>query len=581
MKLAVYAYNSEPFVWYPTPCVSFIDFSTNQSNGRSIWKRIAIESDEWDSPINLLPEFDAYLWIDSRVNELTIDFNEFSSQIESLDNDKIYGIGKSENGFRTISTGCLAEPNVERNEKLLDFIYATVLPDTRKYFPETQLNTFSSILFLRSPAVENVCLDAAKMIKDFPGLNPQVALNWSAWKNTVKIENIEDLQIQPVRHKIWISPYIPPSVPRVEAAVSISQQPVKVIWQRESPLLESRPSDMERPAIRTADPFVQTMDFESKTVDPITSLPLKTNIIETFGNIDYELLTKMMSEGRRASIDASFPPVSIMMTTWNRTTLAVKCLKALVENIEYPRHKLYWVLADDGSEPGHVEACIDALTSSGISIERVYVTRNYRIGEGAKFGHAVNLNNGLREAFRHSDIVLRTEDDLLPSQKIPVFKFAKILENNQNVAGIKLGHAADVVRKLPWKGDPENFMEDASYWNVFIFNHIAMICHKRVYDILGMYDEKLSGAEVEKDIGKRFMGRFRNRTPEQEYNMKVLSPIMPGDDSNKNAIKWFYFTHIGMDSVSGHHYKVNWDDEVVKLNSKELAENIRSESAKI
>ena len=132
MKLAAYAYNAEPFVWYPSPRVSFIDFSEDAAQGHSIWKKINLKANAWSSPMEILPDFDTWLWVDSRINELTINFDELLPQLEHLDKDQIYGIGKSENGFRTISTGCLAEPNAERNEKLLAFIYESVLPGRNK-----------------------------------------------------------------------------------------------------------------------------------------------------------------------------------------------------------------------------------------------------------------------------------------------------------------------------------------------------------------------------------------------------------------------------------------------------------------
>ena len=600
MRLAVYTYGSEPFVWYPSPRVSFITFSKKESNAsHSVWETKSSAEDLASSPMALLPRFDAWLWVDSRVSELTIDFGEFVQQIDFLDKNFIYGIGKSNNGFRTISTGCLAEPDTERSEKLLKFIYGTTLmPGARKYSLETPLQTFSAILFLRSSSnVENACLDAARIVHDFPGLNPQVALNWAAWKNTVKIEEIEDLHIQHVRHKIWSS--FPPVISRSEnneAPSALQAAPVnklKPIWHDENK------QQLTTTAAVIDDPLEPNMSPEVVARRNILALSmgqLKENFVETLGNhpaIDHELLAKLAADSRSSFSEfLSLPNVSVMMTTWNRTPLAVKCLKSLVENIEYPLQKLYWVLADDGSEPGHVEACIDALLASGIPGDRVFTTRNYRSGPDAKFGHALNLNNGLREAFKHSDIVLRTEDDLLPSRKIPVVKFAKLLADNKNVAGIKLGHAGDVSRKLPWPGDPVGFTEDASYWNMFIFNHLAMICHKRVYDALGMYDESLSGAEVERNMGKRFMELFRKRTSEQEYSMKVLSPAMEeekeqnvqADEKKKKkpgSIKWFYFTHIGKDSVSGHVYKAKWSDDVVELNSKELAEDIRAKAAKI
>ena len=581
MRLAVYTYNSEPFLWYPTSRISFVNFSHKKPVAGSKWKTIDPGFDCIKTPMERLPGFDVWLWVDPRINELTINFDEFLFQIESLNPNFIYGIGQSQNGFKTIATGCAMEPSdVERSKDLLEFVYKTVLPDNRKYSTQIPLLTFSSILFFNSPKIQNTFSDAVDMMVKFQGLNPQVAMNWCAWKNTVKIEPIEDIQIEMVHHKIWIKPSVPPNKPTVQPLIS-------PLSPSQSGKTEPVPSSMHSREAVTVNESIQSTEDVLRTKSGLIiprniSQSEIENLIQT-GQIDNSVLSKLTLEtfGRTIpllpNIDNALPDVSVMMTTWNRTALAVKCLRGLVENIDYPMEKLWWVLADDGSEPGHVEACIDALTQSGVSIDRIFTTRNYRTGKNARFGHPINLNNGMREAFKHSEIVLRTEDDLLAVQKIPIREYAKILRDNKNVGGIKLGHGADANRKLPWKKDPKRFQIDASYWNPYIFNHLVMICHKRVYDDLGMYNEELSGGQVEADIGKRFMNKYRNRTLDSEYRMNILIPtIKPVKTSAGGQIPWLYFIHLGKESVSGHTHKDNWNPETVKLNSEEAAETVRT-----
>lgn len=601
MKLAVYTYNSEPYLWYPTPKVKFVNITRGKKRLGSKWDIVEPLLDDRRTPMELLPDFDAWMYVDPRVSELTVDFNEFLRQIETLNPNLIYGIGQCSNGFRTIGAGCIMEPaETDRSRRLLEFLYKTVLPDNRKYSTQAPLLTFSSILFFESPKVEITCRDAIDLTVKFPGLNPQVALNWTAWKNTVRIEPIEDIDIEQVHHRIWIKHFDLP-VPREEEA---KHEDVHVTWaEPKTAVSKLEPEQLvkvkQEPVVETVSKAV-TLGESAEVKDEKTGhRNIEVEVREPQdGKFDNNLFLKLggnssgqkfprpvkslIGELRETPDSSGLPNVSVMMTTWNRTALAVKCLKELVKNIEYPKNKLFWVLADDGSEPGHVEACIDALTESGISIDMIYLARNYRTGEGARFGHAINLNNGMREAFRHSEIVLRTEDDLLAKRKIPVTEFAKILHDNNDVGGIKLAHAADAKRKLPWKLNSKKFEIDASYWNVYIFNHLAMICHKRVYDEIGMYNESLSGGQVEADIGKRFMEKFRERSPYSEYRMKILIPVLPRPTpEDKTKINWLYFDHIGKESVSGHKHRDKWSEETLKLNREEVAEEIRSEAARL
>ena len=379
MKLAVYTYNSEPFVWYYSHVrqqASFIDFVDDDPSSsflpsvNPVWtKRKSGESDaKMKSPMDLLPGFDAWMYVDPRVKELTIDFGELCHQISRLNPDRIYGIGKSENGFKTISTGCLAEPDSARNEKLLNFIYGTVLlPESRKYSIETPLQTFSAVLFLDSLAVESACRDAVELVDRFQGLNPQVALNWTAWKNTVQIEEIEDLSIQRVRHKIWTaaasrgmaidandaqtqrSSFIPPLakglLPHKPPVKQASKAPDDIVTPPIHPPLPLPP---------TADPLNRLDEPDdseikpAKPKDPVLVHP-RPNAPKTMARNDLDDANTgtgiSQLGGRKGGSfnNLAVPPVSVMMTTWNRTPLAVKCLKGLVKDVDYPASLAgYW-----------------------------------------------------------------------------------------------------------------------------------------------------------------------------------------------------------------------------------------------
>lgn len=95
--------------------------------------------------------------------------------------------------------------------------------------------------------------------------------------------------------------------------------------------------------------------------------------------------------------------VSVVITTHNRTRVAQETIKFMVRNFRYKNVK--WIISDDRSDPGHIESLIETFKECGV--ENVTVCRT----DSKRYGLGASLNNGLREAFKFSDIVLTMEDD--------------------------------------------------------------------------------------------------------------------------------------------------------------------------
>ena len=234
---------------------------------------------------------------------------------------------------------------------------------------------------------------------------------------------------------------------------------------------------------------------------------------------------------------AEAPFVSVVFFTHERTRVAKYCLKKLVENLKY--EKLRWVLSDDRSHEGHVEELLEVLKSHGIEDVAVCRTSESRHGLGA------SMNNGLKEAFKTSEVVLRVEDDWLLEKPLDLKRHVETLMKNQRVAGIRIGMVGggvDEERGRLYPGYKTLCGGNVKSW---LFVNQVFLVHKRVHDALGWYSEDGNADKVEVD----FKERYNKYSSNGHQRMFVLVP---------REMKWrtfddpsLWFIHVGR-SMLGH-----------------------------
>lgn len=122
--------------------------------------------------------------------------------------------------------------------------------------------------------------------------------------------------------------------------------------------------------------------------------------------------------------------VNVVFLTHDRTEVARECLRCLIKNLKYK--KLRWIISDDMSHQGHVERLKQVLDECNVQDYVFLNTTEYGNGLGA------SMNNGLREAFCTSDLVLTVEDDWMLQKKLDISKMVKLIRQN-NVSMIRLG----------------------------------------------------------------------------------------------------------------------------------------------
>lgn len=241
------------------------------------------------------------------------------------------------------------------------------------------------------------------------------------------------------------------------------------------------------------------------------------------------------------------PKVTVIITTHNRTKTAKLALESLVARVKYP--ELEWIIADDRSDRGHVRELVEHMVSLGVKNVRTTETTKEHWGLGA------SLNNALHSAFRFCKVVLTTEDDWYLQHDLDLEPLVKILEENQNVAAIRLGAMFKAEDHLPNSTIPGfNKVTNGSRFSVdktrMLLNMQVALRHKRLYDTLGYYAENKKPDAVESNMNERFCSYTKEGLSD---NLVVL---WPSDFERKTLDSRINpFVHFG-ESTCGHDYSV-------------------------
>lgn len=250
------------------------------------------------------------------------------------------------------------------------------------------------------------------------------------------------------------------------------------------------------------------------------------------------------------SNDNGLPTLTVAFLTHNRTTVAKHCLLALCEKLRYGG-VIRFCICDDRSEKGHVEALEKVVNDHGAecSVQRTSTT---------EWGLGASMNNGLRDAFAVSPVVLTVEDDFLLTKEFDITPYVTTIMDN-DVAGIRLAY----VRTKPiasgrtfthvmpsgidgFKQIIAGTVADAG--KQYVFNNQVMLRHRRVYDILGLYMSGRRSDIVERDMCRRYSMKFSGG---RSSKCRVLYPSDLKTDTYDNGL----FLHIGK-STEGHAYSV-------------------------
>lgn len=190
------------------------------------------------------------------------------------------------------------------------------------------------------------------------------------------------------------------------------------------------------------------------------------------------------------------PLLTVIMTTYDsgtgkRTPLAAQTLEALRDRLVYP--SLRWIIADDGSQGGHVSLLKNILV--GLDVHETNAERR---------GVGYSKNIALHEAFKRSPYVLLLEDDWVLKERVDISPYVRILAERDDIGMIRFGYLGG---EMEAKYEQHN---DISFWRlkrgsgVYVYSGQVTLRHARFYSAVGYHDTSTSPGEEELEMCKRF-----------------------------------------------------------------------------
>jgi len=257
---------------------------------------------------------------------------------------------------------------------------------------------------------------------------------------------------------------------------------------------------------------------------------------------------------------ALFP---IVIFTKDRTGCAVAVANSILDNLRCTGYEPRYIISDDMSVPGHLEAVVRAFTSRGITPTVCRTTKD-RHGLGA------SMNNGLDSAFssRAVNLCLRMEDDWLLKYPLDLGPYLDAMPRLQ-IGALRLGmmfREPEELEDLP--GTPELCKVVSSKSRIFTFNNQLAVISRSIYNIVGKYPENTRPYNVE----QHGMGRWNFETKHGRLPPYVAWPKYW--KTNEQQHQTLPFSHIG-ESLIGHKKLYDIPAEYMKYNNPALSERLR------
>jgi hypothetical protein len=219
-----------------------------------------------------------------------------------------------------------------------------------------------------------------------------------------------------------------------------------------------------------------------------------------------------------------YPNLSVILVTYKRTELAVRTILGLSKYLAYPRDKVYFYIADDGSPVEHVDKLREVITDCGFRLQGFH---NNKFAPGTTFpGRGWNL--ALQTMSEVSPFTLFMEDDWELRQPLAISPYLRLLNDEQGIGMIRLGGLAvgNDVRVVGYNGIHYlEYLRSSQY----CYSGNPHIRHQRFTYTIGPFNESVNPGDLELDYDARFRA-----------NSDAPAILRPADLS-----AWGVFGHIG------------------------------------
>jgi len=130
---------------------------------------------------------------------------------------------------------------------------------------------------------------------------------------------------------------------------------------------------------------------------------------------------------------SNLPDLAILLLTYRRTKEALITIQSTIDNLIYPKEKIFWYVADDGSDFEHFQSIISLLSDNEQNIIGHHNERLRHEGQENSYNSGIGWNRGLGLCHQKTDFVLVCEDDWHLDEKLDILPYIQLLQGNQDV----------------------------------------------------------------------------------------------------------------------------------------------------
>lgn len=224
------------------------------------------------------------------------------------------------------------------------------------------------------------------------------------------------------------------------------------------------------------------------------------------------------------------PLLAICLVTYNRTREALETVRSTCENLGYPREKIGWYVADDGSRPEHHQAILNLLQAWSMHLIGHH---NDRFREDDSHNCGTGWNKGLGLCHQFSDFVLFLEDDWVLEKPLDLIPYVKLLQEREDVGAVSfriLSVNAD-VHTVGYGGEVFlKYLRTTQY----AYSGNPMLRHARYVKHYGWFAEDRNPGQIELH-------------QDDQYRLDVVNG--PEIWRPTSISQWGAFAHIGTDKT--------------------------------
>lgn len=129
----------------------------------------------------------------------------------------------------------------------------------------------------------------------------------------------------------------------------------------------------------------------------------------------------------------SLPDIAIGLVTFKRTEMALRTVASTIENLKYPREKIGWYIADDGSPVEHFNAVMNEVQKNDMRVIGSHNQRMRKEGDENTHFAGVGWNKCLGICHQSSDFVLWLEDDWVLDEELDLEPYVRLLQEREDV----------------------------------------------------------------------------------------------------------------------------------------------------